>query len=141
MPVTPPPAPVEAAQLALLAANNIDLVILARYMQVLSPEFVAAYPRRIINVHHSFLPASRRAPVPRRLRRGVKLIGATSHYVTETLDEGPSSSRTSPASRRTTSFLAHPEGRDLERMVLSRAVQWYLDHRILSYANKTVIFA
>ena len=81
---------VEAAQLALLAKHKIDLIVLARYMQVLSPKFVAAYPRRIINVHHSFLPAFTGAkPYHAAFERGVKLIGATSHYVTETLDEGP----------------------------------------------------
>ena len=105
MPVTPATKPqVESEQLALLAANNIDLIILARYMQVLSPAFVDAYPRRIINVHHSFLPAFTGArPYHAAFARGVKLIGATSHYVTETLTKAPSSSRMSPASRRTTS--------------------------------------
>jgi formyltetrahydrofolate deformylase len=89
LPVTPATKPqVEAAQLALLAENNIDLVVLARYMQVLSPQFVEAYPRRIINVHHSFLPAFTGArPYHAAFARGVKLIGATSHYVTEILDE------------------------------------------------------
>ncbi len=143
-PVTPATKPaVETAQLALLAEHNIDLIILARYMQVLSPAFVAAYPRRIINVHHSFLPAFTGArPYHAAFARGVKLIGATSHYVTATLDEGPiieqDVARISQNDQLTSLV---QKGRDLERMVLSRAVQWHLDHRILSYANKTVIFA
>jgi formyltetrahydrofolate deformylase len=98
---------VEAAQLALLSANNIDLVVLARYMQVLSPHFVDAYPRRIINVHHSFLPAFTGArPYHAAFARGVKLIGATSHYVTDTLDEGPIIEQDVAPSRRTTSCQA-----------------------------------
>ncbi|MEO6829552.1 MAG: formyltetrahydrofolate deformylase, partial [Acidobacteriaceae bacterium] len=134
---------VERRQMELLAAHNIDTVILARYMQVLSPEFVRAYPQRIINVHHSFLPAFTGAkPYHAAFARGVKLIGATSHYVTEVLDEGPiieqDVSRVSPGDRIAGLI---QKGRDLERLVLSRAVRWHLDHRILCYANKTVIFS
>jgi formyltetrahydrofolate deformylase len=133
----------EAEQLSLLAENAIDLVVLARYMQILSPAFVDAYPRRIVNVHHSFLPAfSGARPYHAAFARGVKLIGATSHYVTEVLDEGPIIEQDVA---RVTQNDQLPsliqKGRDLERLVLSRAVQWHLDHRILSYANKTVIFA
>jgi formyltetrahydrofolate deformylase len=144
MPMTRESKPwVEAMQLALLAEQGIDLVVLARYMQVLSPEFVEAYPRRIINVHHSFLPAFTGAkPYHAAFARGVKLIGATSHYVTEVLDEGPIIEQDVT---RVTQNDQLPsliqKGRDLERMVLSRAVQWHLEYRILSYANKTVIFA
>jgi formyltetrahydrofolate deformylase len=144
MPVTPATKPeVEARQLALLTENKIDLIILARYMQVLSPAFVRAYPRRIINVHHSFLPAFTGArPYHAAFARGVKLIGATSHYVTETLDEGPIIEQdVARISQNDQLPSLIQKGRDLERMVLSRAVQWHLDHRILSYANKTVIFA
>jgi formyltetrahydrofolate deformylase len=144
MPVTAATKPqVEAAQLALLAEHNIDLIILARYMQVLSPAFVDAYPRRIINVHHSFLPAFTGArPYHAAFARGVKLIGATSHYVTETLDEGPIIEQdVARISQNDQLPSLIQKGRDLERMVLSRAVQWHLNHRILSYANKTVIFA
>ena len=134
---------VEDQQLAMLADNKVDTVVLARYMQVLSPRFVHAYPRRIINVHHSFLPAFVGArPYHAAFARGVKLIGATSHYVTEVLDEGPiieqDVTRISQADQIGDLIR---KGRDLERMVLSRAVQWHLGHRILSYANKTVIFA
>jgi formyltetrahydrofolate deformylase len=134
---------VEAKQLELLAAHSIDLVILARYMQIVSPTFVDAYPRRIINVHHSFLPAFTGAkPYHAAFARGVKLIGATSHYVTEALDEGPIIEQdVARVSQNDQLPSLIQKGRDLERMVLSRAVQWHLDHRILSYANKTVIFA
>jgi formyltetrahydrofolate deformylase len=136
-------AQVEARQLALLAENKIDLIVLARYMQVLSPQFVEAYPRRIINVHHSFLPAFTGArPYHAAFARGVKLIGATSHYVTETLDEGPIIEQdVARISQNDQLPSLIQKGRDLERMVLSRAVQWHLNHRVLCYANKTVIFA
>jgi formyltetrahydrofolate deformylase len=132
----------EEAQLRLLADADIDLVVLARYMQILPPEFVAQYPSRIINVHHSFLPAFVGArPYHAAFRRGVKLIGATSHYVTAVLDDGP-------IIEQDVVRISHREqvedlirkGRDLERVVLSRAVAWHLDHRILGYGNKTVIF-
>jgi formyltetrahydrofolate deformylase len=143
-----PPTPankseVEAQHLQLLADNEIDLVILARYMQILSPQFVDAYPRRIINVHHSFLPAFTGArPYHAAFARGVKLIGATSHYVTAELDQGPIIEQdVARISQNDHLPSLIQKGRDLERLVLSRAVQWHLDHRILSYANKTVIFA
>jgi formyltetrahydrofolate deformylase len=144
LPITPATKPsVEDAQLSLLKENRIDLIVLARYMQVLSPAFVAAFPRRIINVHHSFLPAFTGArPYHAAFARGVKLIGATSHYVTEVLDEGPIIEQdVARISQNDQLPSLIQKGRDLERMVLSRAVQWHLDHRILSYANKTVIFA
>ncbi len=136
-------AQVEEEQLALLAANSIDVVVLARYMQVLSPEFVRAYPQRIINVHHSFLPAfSGARPYHAAFARGVKLIGATSHYVTEVLDEGPIIEQdVTRVSQNDQLPDLIQKGRDLERLVLSRAVRWHLHYRILSYANKTVIFA
>jgi formyltetrahydrofolate deformylase len=144
MPVAPETKPqVEAAQLALLAENKVGLIVLARYMQVLSPKFLAAYPNRIINVHHSFLPAFTGArPYHAAFSRGVKLIGATSHYVTEVLDEGPIIEQdVARISQNDQLPNLIQKGRDLERIVLSRAVQWHLDHRILTYANKTVIFA
>jgi len=136
-------AAVEERQMIQLAEKKIDLLVLARYMQVLSPTFVNAYPRRIINVHHSFLPAFTGArPYHAAFARGVKLIGATSHYVTEELDEGPISEQdVARISQNDQLPSLVQKGRDLERIVLSRAVQWHLDHRILSYANKTVIFA
>jgi formyltetrahydrofolate deformylase len=134
---------VESQQLALLSANNIDLVVLARYMQVLSPAFVSAYPQHIINVHHSFLPAfSGAKPYHAAFARGVKLIGATSHYVTEVLDDGPIIEQdVARVSQNDHIDGLIQKGRDLERLVLSRAVRWHLGHRVLCYANKTVIFA
>jgi formyltetrahydrofolate deformylase len=125
-----------------LKQNKVDLVVLARYMQILSPSFVDQYPRSIINVHHSFLPAFTGArPYHAAFQRGVKLIGATSHYVTEELDEGPIIDQdvTRVSHRDQVPDLVQ-KGRDLERMVLSRAVRWHLSHRILFYGNKTVVF-
>lgn len=133
---------IEQRQLALLEEHRVGLVVLARYMQILSPGFVARYPERIINVHHSFLPAFVGArPYHAAYERGVKLIGATSHYVTEGLDQGPiidqDVTRVSHRDRLETLI---EKGRDLERLVLSRAVRWHLEHRILCFGNKTVIF-
>jgi formyltetrahydrofolate deformylase len=132
----------ESRQLSLLEENGVDLVVLARYMQILSPDFVARYPLRIINVHHSFLPAfSGARPYHAAFLRGVKLIGATSHYVTEALDEGPIIEQdVTRVSHRYELEDFIGKGRDLERIVLSRAVRWHLEHRILCYANKTVVF-
>jgi formyltetrahydrofolate deformylase len=133
---------IESRQIALLRENNIDLVILARYMQVLSQDFVAQYPRRIINVHHSFLPAfSGARPYQRAYERGVKLVGATSHYATTDLDEGPIIEQdVARVSHRDGLDQVIQKGRDLEKVVLSRAVQWHLAHRVLVYDNKTVVF-
>lgn len=143
IPVTPADKQeAERRQLELLEANQVELVVLARYMQILSPAFVARYPRRIINVHHSFLPAfSGARPYQAAFRRGVKLIGATSHYVTDELDEGPIIEQdVTRVSHRYDLADFIERGRDLERIVLSRAVRWHLEHRILCYANKTVVF-
>jgi formyltetrahydrofolate deformylase len=135
-------APAEARQLALLEDRSVDLVVLARYMQILSPAFVARYPSAIINVHHSFLPAFVGArPYHAAHARGVKLIGATSHYVTDVLDDGPIIEQdVSRISHRDQVDDLVARGRDLERVVLSRAVRWHLDRRILRYGNKTVVF-
>jgi len=135
-------AEAEERQMALLEDHRVDLVVLARYMQVLSPAFVARYPQRIINVHHSFLPAfSGARPYQAAYQRGVKLIGATSHFVTEVLDDGPIIEQdVVRISHRDQVQDLIQKGRDLERVVLSRAVRWYLEHRILHYAGKTVIF-
>jgi formyltetrahydrofolate deformylase len=132
----------ERQQLALLQQHAVDFVVLARYMQILSADFVARYPRQIINVHHSFLPAfSGARPYHRAFERGVKLIGATSHYVTETLDDGPIIDQdVVRISHRDQLEDLIQKGRDLEKLVLSRAVRWHIEHRILVYANKTVIF-
>ena len=143
VPVTAATRPeAEARQLELLAARGIELVVLARYMQVLSPAFVARFPASIINVHHSFLPAFTGArPYHAAHARGVKLIGATSHYVTDLLDDGPIIEQdVARISHRDQVEDLIARGRDLERVVLSRAVRWHLDRRILCYGNKTVVF-
>jgi formyltetrahydrofolate deformylase len=132
----------QQCEIDLLRQNNADLIVLARYMQILSSRFVEHYPRKIINVHHSFLPAFTGAkPNHPAFDRGVKLIGATSHYVTEDLDEGPIIEQdvTRFSHRDQVADLVQ-KGRDLERIVLSRAVRWHLNHRILFYGNKTVVF-
>lgn len=135
-------AEAELAQFKLFEAYDIDLIVLARYMQILSPTFVARYPKQIINIHHSFLPAFIGAkPYHRAFERGVKLIGATAHYVTEMLDEGPIIEQDiDRISHRDQVEDLIQKGRDLERMVLSKAVRWHIENRILLYANKTVIF-
>lgn len=132
----------ERRQLELLRANKIDLIVLARYMQILSPDFVKHFPQQIINVHHSFLPAfSGAKPYHRAFARGVKLIGATSHYVTDELDEGPIIEQdVMRVSHRDQLDDLIQKGRDLEKVVLSRAVRWHIEHRILRYSGKTVIF-
>jgi formyltetrahydrofolate deformylase len=135
-------AEAEARQLELLERHGVELVVLARYMQILSPDFVARYPASIINVHHSFLPAFTGArPYHAAHARGVKLIGATSHYVTDLLDDGPIIEQdVARISHRDQVEDLVARGRDLERVVLSRAVRWHLDRRILCYGNKTVVF-
>ena len=132
----------ESRQLEILEKHNIELVVLARYMQILPPAFVAKYPAAIINVHHSFLPAFIGArPYHAAHARGVKLIGATSHYVTEALDDGPIIEQdVARISHRDEVDDLVARGRDLERLVLARAVKWHLDRRILCYGNKTVVF-
>lgn len=135
-------AEAEAAQFKLFDDYKIDLIVLARYMQILSPVFVLRYPQRVINIHHSFLPAFIGAkPYHRAFERGVKLIGATAHYVTEMLDEGPIIEQDiDRISHRDQVEDLIQKGRDLERVVLSKAVRWHIENRILLYANKTVIF-
>lgn len=133
---------VEAQQLELLDSLHVELVVLARYMQILTQSFVAHYPASIINVHHSFLPAFVGArPYHAAHERGVKLIGATSHYVTAVLDDGPIiEQEVTRVSHRDQVQDLIARGRDLERVVLSHAVRWHLDRRILCYGNKTVVF-
>ena len=132
----------EQKQNEILNRLDIDLIVLARYMQILSPDFIRKYPEKIINIHHSFLPAFIGAkPYHRAYERGVKLIGATSHYVTEELDGGPiieqDIARVSHHDQITD---LTRKGRDLERVVLSRAIRRHIENRILIYANKTVVF-
>lgn len=143
LPVTPDTkADQEARVLDVLAAHEVDLVVLARYMQILSPRVIDAYPHRIINIHHSFLPAFVGAnPYRQAHDRGVKLIGATAHYATEVLDEGPIiDQETHRASHRDDVAGLTRKGRDLETTVLARAVRAHLDHRVLVYGRKTVVF-
>ena len=132
----------EEAELALLAEERVDLVVLARYMQVLSSQFVERYHGRIINIHHSFLPAfSGGRPYHQAHERGVKLIGATAHYATKDLDEGPIIEQdVIRAYHRDSLEDMVRKGRDVEKTVLARAVRWHLEQRILVYGNKTVVF-
>jgi formyltetrahydrofolate deformylase len=126
----------------LIAEYKPDFMVLARYMQILSNEFVGRYPQRIINIHHSFLPAFVGArPYHQAFERGVKLIGATSHYVTEVLDDGPIIEQdVVRVSHRDTVEDLIRKGRDLEKVVLSRAVRSHVENRVLVYGNKTVVF-
>lgn len=133
---------VEEEMLALLAEHQVDFIVLARYMQILSPNFVSAYRHNIINIHHSFLPAFVGAnPYRNAYQRGVKLIGATAHYVTNDLDEGP-------IIEQDVARVSHKEevpdlmriGRDIERTVLAKAVQAHLQNRVIVYKNKTIVF-
>ena len=135
-------AEAEGQELALLSEHGVDLVVLARYMQVLSADFVARFPRRIINVHHSFLPAfSGARPYHRAFERGVKLIGATSHYATQDLDEGP-------IIEQDVIRIDHSDsvedmvryGKDIEKTVLARGLRYHLEDRVLLHGNKTVVF-
>ena len=132
----------ERRQIELLRENKIELIVLARYMQVLSKDFIAQYPQQIINIHHSFLPAFVGAkPHQQAFERGVKIIGATAHYVTEVLDDGPIIEQgVERISHRDTIEDLVKKGRDVEKLVLSRAVRWHIENRILLYGNKTVIF-
>jgi len=132
----------EAEQFALFDEYQVDFIVLALYMQILSEDFVKRYPQRVINIHHSFLPAFIGAkPYHRAFERGVKLIGATSHYVTEVLDEGPIIEQDiDRISHRDQVEDLIQKGRDLERIVLYKAVRWHIENRILIYGNKTVIF-
>jgi formyltetrahydrofolate deformylase len=133
----------ERRQIELIREHKADFTVLARYMQVLSNDFVATFPHRIINIHHSFLPAFVGAkPYHQAFQRGVKLIGATSHYVTEVLDDGPIIEQdVVRISHRDSVDDLIQKGRDLEKVVLSRGVRWHIDDRVLLYGNKkTVVF-
>ena len=143
IPVTKETKPEQEAKiLELLKEIQVDLVVLARYMQILSPEFTCQYPNKIINIHHSFLPAFIGAnPYQRAYDRGVKLIGATAHYVTSDLDEGPIIDQdVQRVSHREDAADLVRIGRDIERRVLVRAVQAHIEDRVLVYHNKTVVF-
>jgi len=133
---------VEEKQLKLLKEYDIDIIILARYMQILTPKFVAANPQKIINIHHSFLPAFIGArPYERAYDRGVKLIGATAHFVTNDLDEGPIIEQDiARVDHRSDVNTLKKMGRSIERSVLARAVKWHLEDRIIVHKNKTIVF-
>jgi formyltetrahydrofolate deformylase len=132
----------EGSLLETLAAHQVELVVLARYMQILSQRVLDSYPARIINIHHSFLPAFVGArPYHQAQQRGVKLIGATAHYATADLDEGPIIAQdVTPVSHRDAVADLVRKGRDLETVVLARAVRAHLEHRTLVYGNKTIVF-
>ncbi len=132
----------EEKELALLRENNIDTIILARYMQILTSDFVSNYPQQIINIHHSSLPAFAGAdPYGSAFKRGVKFMGATGHYVTADLDEGPIISQgVTPISHRDSLQDLKRKGKDIEKIVLAQAVWSHLNFNVLTYKNKTVVF-
>jgi len=136
-------AEVEQAEMELLKKNNITFIVLARYMQIISDEMIQAYPHHIINIHHSFLPAFVGAkPYHQAFERGVKIIGATSHYVTAELDAGPIIEQdVVRITHKDTPDSLVLKGRDLEKIVLSRAVSKHIERKILTYNNKTIIFS
>ncbi|MEM7622061.1 MAG: formyltetrahydrofolate deformylase [Planctomycetota bacterium] len=143
LPVTPETKAAQEQRVAdALAADDVELVVLARYMQVLSPALVSRYPGRIINIHHSFLPAFAGArPYHQAFERGVKLIGASAHYVTDELDEGPIiAQQTMDVSHRDTVSDMVRKGRDLERVVLAEAVRLHLEDRVIVDGRRTVVF-
>lgn len=133
----------ETAQIALLKEHQVDFVVLARYMQILSGDFVAAFPNRVINIHHSFLPAFAGAkPYHAAYERGVKIIGATSHYVTADLDAGPIIAQdVIPVNHKDSVKDLVRKGQDVEKRVLAGAIWQHLQRRVLVYNNKTVVFA
>jgi formyltetrahydrofolate deformylase len=135
-------AEVEAHECALLAEQRVDLVVLARYMQILSDDFIAGCPAPVINIHHSFLPAFIGArPYHQARQRGVKLVGATAHYATAELDQGPIIEQdVVRCSHRDGVDDLVRKGRDLERLVLARAVRWHLEDRVVVHGNRTVVF-
>ncbi len=132
----------EAKEIALLKEHQIDFVVLARYMQILSDDFVREFPNQVINIHHSFLPAFIGArPYHAAHRRGVKIIGATSHYVTADLDEGPIIvQHTTSVSHKDSIKDLIRKGKNLEKMVLSEAIYLQLQHKVLTYKNRTIVF-
>jgi formyltetrahydrofolate deformylase len=132
----------EKKELSLLKENSIDTIVLARYMQILSPGFVGEYPNRIINIHHSFLPAfAGKDPYRQAYECGVKIIGATSHYVTQDLDEGPIIEQDIiRISHKDRVIDLVRKGRDLERLILARALYFHSQHRILVHGKKTIVF-
>ncbi|WP_100373814.1 formyltetrahydrofolate deformylase [Bacillus sp. FJAT-45037] len=135
-------AEAEQEAIDLLKQHDVDFIVLARYMQILSPNFVNSFPHRIINIHHSFLPAFIGAnPYAKAFDRGVKLIGATSHYVTDDLDEGPIIEQdVLRVNHRYSTQELRVAGRNVERIALARAVEWHANDQVIVYGNKTVVF-
>ena len=133
----------EQQQIALLKQYEVNFIVLARYMQIITPKLIALYQNKIINIHHSFLPAFPGAkPYHSAFKRGVKIIGATSHYVTEELDEGPIIEQDiAPVSHINSVDDFIMKGRDLERIVLARAIKLHSERKVMTYSNKTVIFS
>lgn len=134
---------IESKQMALLEEKGVDFIVLARYMQILTDKFIESYPNKIINIHHSFLPAFVGAkPYHAAYERGVKIIGATSHYVTAELDAGPIIEQdiTRITHRDAVEDLVR-KGQDLEKIVLSHAIEYHIDRRVLVYKNKTILFS
>ncbi len=143
-PITPETKPEQEAQICeVIDATRAELIVLARYMQILSPEMCAALAGRCINIHHSFLPGFKGAkPYHQAHARGVKLIGATAHYVTPDLDEGPIiEQETYRVTHANTPNALESIGRDLESVVLSRAVRYHLERRVLLHGDRTVVFS
>jgi formyltetrahydrofolate deformylase len=143
VPNTPDDRAAAEARMVQELAGKADLVVLARYMQIVSPELVARWPNRIINIHHSFLPAFAGAdPYRQAYDRGVKIVGATAHYVTAELDAGPIIDQdVGRVSHRDSVDQLKQLGRDLERRVLARAVRWHCEDRVIVHGNKTVVFS
>ena len=142
LPVTLETKPQQERAMLSLLRRNVDLVVLARYMQIVTPTILDEFPEAIINIHHSFLPAFIGADPYRQARaRGVKIIGATAHYATEDLDEGPIIEQdVARVSHRDTRADLIRRGREIERVVLARAVRWHVENRILVHGNQTVVF-
>ncbi len=133
----------EKKEIEVIKQHSVNLIILARYMQILSPHFIRSFPNRIINIHHSFLPAFIGAkPYHQAFSRGVKIIGATSHYVNENLDQGPIIEQdVARITHRNSVEEIIRKGKDLEKMVLSRAVKQHIENKVLVHENKTIVFA
>lgn len=142
VPVTPETKPEAEKKMHELMEGKVDFIVLARYMQILSPDFVKKYSNQVINIHHSFLPAFIGAnPYVRAFNRGVKLIGATSHYVTNDLDEGPIIEQdVMRVSHRYTAEDLKVAGRQVEKQVFARAVRWHIENRVIVHGNKTIVF-
>ena len=143
LPVTKETKKVQETQvMELLEVNEIDLIIMARYMQILSSDFIKRYPEKIINIHHSFLPAFQGAdPYNKAYERGVKLIGATAHYATVDLDEGPIIEQdVKPVTHESTPTTLKRIGADIEKLVLARAVKCHLNHQIIVSGNRAIVF-